>query len=88
MLVIWIPLSGGVLFGVERFILKADVVEVTGIFENSKCFICLLDKKILNRTFLCFLMLMIRMPETAKIRITIQVKDLYIADDVLYYVLD
>ena len=36
--------------------------------------------------FLCFFMLMIRMPETAKIRITIQVKDLYIADDVLYYV--
>ena len=75
MLVIWIPLSGGVLFGVERFILKADVVEVTGIFENSK-------------SFICFLMLMIRMPETAKIRITIQVKDLYIADDVLYSVLD
>ena len=39
MLVIWIPLSGGVLFGVERFILKVDVVEVTGIFENSKSFI-------------------------------------------------
>ena len=75
MLVIWIPLSGAVLFGLERFILKADVVEVTGIFENFKCFIC-------------FLMLMTRMPDTAKERIPIQVKDLYIADDVLYYVLD
>ena len=87
MLVIWIPLSGGVLFGVERFTLKADVVEVTGIFENSKCFICFIEKNIKSH-FLCFRMLMIRMPETAKIRITIQVKDLYIADDVLYSVLD
>ena len=45
-------------------------------------------KKKIKSHFLCFLMQMIRMPETAKIRITIQVKDLYIADDVLYYVLD
>lgn len=59
----------------KGYILKVDVVEVTGIFENSEF-------------FTCFLMLMIRMPETAKIRITIQAKDLYIADDVLYYVLD
>ena len=55
--------------------MKVDVVEAAGIFENSEF-------------FTCFLMLMIRMPETAKIRITIQVKDLYIADDMLYSVLD
>ena len=38
----------------KGYILKVDVVEVTGIFENSEF-------------FTCFLMLMIRMPETAKI---------------------
>lgn len=48
----------------------------------------MLSSKKIKSHFLCFLMLMIRMPETAKIRITIQAKDLYIADDVLYYVLD
>ena len=71
----------------KGYILKVDVVEVTGIFENSECFKCLKEKNIKSH-FLCFRMLMIRMPETAKIRITIRAKDLYIADDVLYYVLD
>ena len=84
MLVIWIPLSGGVLFGVERLHFESRCGGSDGDLREFQMFYMFILKKILNRTFLCFLMLMIRMPETAKIRITIQENDLYIADDVLY----
>ena len=84
MLVIWIPLSGGVLFGVERLHFESRCGGSDGDLREFQMFYMFIYKKILNRTFLCFLMLMIRMPETAKIRITIQENDLYIADDVLY----
>lgn len=87
MLVIWIPLSGGVLFGVERLHFESRCGGSDRNLREFQMFYMLSSKKIKSH-FLCFLMLMIRMPETAKIRITIRAKDLYIADDVLYYVLD
>ena len=87
MLVIWIPLSGGVLFGVERVHFESKCGGSDGDLREFQMFYMFITK-ILNRTFLCFLMVMIRMPETAKIRIIIQAKDFYIADDGLYSVLD
>lgn len=87
MLVIWIPLSGGVLFGVERLYFESKCGGSDGDLREFQMFY-MFKKKNIKSHFLCFLMQMIRMPETAKIRITTQAKDLYIADDVLYYVLD
>lgn len=75
MLVIWIPLSGGVLFGVERLHFESRCGGSDGDLREFQMFYMFSHADDQNAG-------------NGKKRITIQAKDLYIADDVLYSVLD